>query len=304
MCRGKARGTRFKEQVFHMLMGASGYLIVFLLVAIFFTLLKEALPAIKHNGFDFLWSTLWNPETDRYGVFVFFVGTFLTSFIALIMSIPFALAISILVSEYLVEYRSGKVIAEFMRHAIDLLAGVPSVIYGFWGLFFIVPIVQYFERLFKLPSYGVGILCASIVLAIMILPYSASIVREVIAMVPIELKEAAYALAATKYETVKRVVIRHSLSGIMAGVILALGRAIGETMAVTMLIGNSNKICTNVLHLIFNPGNTMASVIANEFAEATGKLYLSSLMEIGLLLFVISFVLNIVGKRVVRRFAL
>ncbi len=300
----KINTTRFKEWVFRMILTGSGCVILLLLVGIFFSLLREALPAIRHNGFGFITGTLWNPRRGIYGAFSFIVGTLLTSFIALLLSVPFALAISVLLCEYLERYRNGKIVALFLRNATDLLAGIPSVIYGFWGMVFIAPIVRYFEGILSLPAYGVSILSASVVLAIMILPYSASISREVIAMVPEELKEAAYALGATKHETIKRVVLRHSASGIIAGVILALGRAMGETMAVTMLVGNSNVVPANVFHLIFSPGNTMASVIANEFAEATGKFYLSSLIEIGLLLFVLSFVFNIVGKRIVRRFAL
>ncbi len=296
--------TKLKGWIFRVGLITSGCVIVLLLGGMFLSLLGEAFPAIKHNGFNFVTSTVWNPRSESYGAFSFIVGTILTSFIALVLSVPFALAISILLCEYLPEYQNGKIIGVFLRNATDLLAGVPSVIYGFWGLFFISPIVRYFEELLDLPAYGVSILAASIVLAIMILPYSASIGREVIAMVPEELKEAAYALGTTKYETIRRVTLRHSASGIVAGVILALGRAIGETMAVTMLIGNSNILPVNIFRLIFSPGNTMASVIANEFAEATGKLYLSSLIEIGVVLFVLSFVLNVIGKQVIRRFAL
>jgi len=301
---GSENKIKLKEWLFRMVLTAAGVTIVLLLGGIFFSLFVKALPAIKHNGFYFIRGSVWNPQSGRYGIFSFIVGTLLTSFIALIISVPSALAISVLLSEYLPGYRNGRFFISFLKNATDLLAGVPSVIYGFWGLVFVTPVIRYFEELLHLPVYGVSILAASVVLAIMILPYMASISREVIALVPAELKEASYALGATRYETVGGVVLRYSASGIVASIVLALGRAMGETMAVTMLVGNSNRLPANILRFILGPGNTMASVIANEFAEATNSVYLSSLTEIGLFLFIISLILNGIGKWTVRRFAL
>jgi phosphate transport system permease protein len=193
-----------------------------------------------------------------------------------------------------------------LRSTIELMAGVPSVIFGFWGLYFLVPLVREFQMWLNevlepigvsvLP-YGVGVFATSIILAIMIIPYSASVAREVISMVPTSLKEAAYSLGSTRLEVIGRVVLPYARSGIFVGVLLSLGRALGETMAVTMVIGNMNAIPTD----IFSPGNTMASIIANEFTEATGEVYLSALLEIGLLLFVVSTIINIVGKLVLNR---
>jgi phosphate transport system permease protein len=184
-----------------------------------------------------------------------------------------------------------------VKSAVELLAGIPSVIYGFWGLYLLVPIIRDLEMKFGILPYGVGIFTASVVLAIMIVPYAASIGREAIQLVPQDLKESAYSLGATRFEVVRIIIIPYARSGIAAGISLAFGRAFGETMAVTMVIGNSNFIPKS----IFAPANTMASVIANEFTEAVGKLYLSSLIEIGLFLFIVSALITIVGKYIIKR---
>jgi phosphate transport system permease protein len=186
-----------------------------------------------------------------------------------------------------------------MRTAVELLAGIPSVVYGFIGLFFLVPVMRFVQMVLAMPPIGVGILTAAVLLAFMILPYAASIGREMIGLVPSDLKEAALSLGATPSETIWKVTLPYARSGIMGGVLLSLGRALGETMAVTMVIGNANVLTWN----LFNPGNTMASVIANEFSEATSEVYLASLIEVALLLFVISTLINIVGKIVVNRMA-
>ncbi len=288
------------EKAFNAVLLIMGIIVILILAGILVSLFVESLPAIKYNGFGFLINNVWDPVTDRYGAVPFLLGTLLTSFLALVISIPFSLAVSIVLAEYLKE---GWIPA-ILKSATDLLAGVPSVIYGFWGLFLITPIVRKIEMSLNLPPYGVSILAASIILAIMIIPYSASIAREVIPLVPVDIKEASYSLGATKYETIKTIILKYSMSGILAGIVLSLGRAIGETMAVTMLIGNSNILPKNFLSLIFNPGNTMASVIANEFTEATGNIYLSSLVEIGLLLFIVSFILNVIGKYIIRKFVI
>ncbi len=180
---------------------------------------------------------------------------------------------------------------------MELLAGIPSIVYGFWGLFVFVPFFRNIELKLNILPYGVGILSSSIVLAIMIIPYSSSIIREVITMVPKDIKEAGYSLGATRYEIIKKVILPYSMSGIFAGILLSLGRALGETMAVTMVIGNSNMLPSS----IFAPSNTMASVIANEFTEATGHIYLSALIGVGLLLFIITTIINIIGKYIMKK---
>jgi phosphate transport system permease protein len=180
---------------------------------------------------------------------------------------------------------------------IELLAGVPSVIYGFCGLFLLAPFIRALEMTLGAAPYGVGIFTASLVLSIMIIPYSASIGREVISLVPSDLKEAALSLGGTRFEVIRKVILPYAAPGIVAGILLSLGRALGETMAVTMVIGNSNFIPKS----IFSPANTLASVIANEFTEATGNLYLSSLIELGLVLFIVTTIINFIGKLIIRR---
>lgn len=270
--------------------------IVVLLAAVCLTLIIESLPSIKVFGFRFITGRVWDPVAQEYGALPFLVGTLLTSFLALIISVPFSIAISIFLGDY---FQEGAV-PIFLKSCIEVLAGIPSVIYGFCGLFILIPIVRYIETKLGVAPYGVGIFASSIILAIMIIPFSASIGREVINLVPADLKEAAYSLGATRYEVIKKIVMPYARSGLFAGILLALGRALGETMAVTMLIGNSNFLPTS----IFSPGNTMASVIANEFTEATQTLYLASLTQIGLLLFLVTTLVNIAGTYIVKKISI
>jgi phosphate transport system permease protein len=290
----KARGINFKEKAFKKTLTLSAIIVVVILIAIFFTLLVNSLPSLKAFGANFFFDQTWDPVADEYGALPFLVGTLLTSFLALIISTPFSIAVAIFLGEY---YKKG-IVAETFKNLIDLLAGIPSVIYGFWGLFVLVPIVRVIETKLGVPPYGVGIFTSSIILAIMILPFSVSLSRQVISMVPKELKEAAYSLGATRFEVITKVIIPYTRSGLFAGLLLALGRALGETMAVTMLIGNTHALPTG----IFSPGNTMASVIANEFSEATGEMYTSALIEMGLFLFVVATLINILGKQIIKRF--
>jgi phosphate transport system permease protein len=279
------------ETAFRRVLYLAGISVIVLLAAILASLFIWSMPAIARNGFGFLTGTVWDPVTARFGVLPFLAGTLMTSFLALLISLVFSLAVSIFLGEY---FRKG-IASSLVKTGVELLAGVPSVIYGFWALFFLVPIVRFVEMKTGVAPYGVGILSASLVLAIMIVPYSASLSREVIGLVPADLKEAAFSLGATRFEVVRKVVLPYARSGIIAGVLLSLGRALGETMAVTMVIGNSNTLPKD----IFGPANTMASIIANEFSEATGAVYLASLIEIALVLFVVTAVINIVGKIVI-----
>lgn len=290
-----ARYSRFtlSESSFRKILIFSGVAIVFLLVGIFCSLFYASWPALRAIGPRFLTGTTWDPVTGEFGGLPFVVGTLLTSFLALLISIVFSLPIAIFLGEY---YRHGA-ISSFVRTVIELLAGIPSVIYGFWGLFFFVPVVRLIQLKVGVPPYGVGVLTASLILAIMIIPYSASLGREMISLVPSDLKEAALSLGATRFEMIRKVILPYARSGIFAGVLLSLGRALGETMAVTMVIGNANFIPKS----IFAPANTMASIIANEFTEATGKVYLASLIEIALLLFIVTMVINLIGKMIVSR---
>ncbi len=266
---------------------------IFLAIGIFVSLVHQSWPAIRSLGTRFLTGRTWNPVSGQFGALPFVAGTLLTSVISLVLAIPFALSIALFLGEY---FRTGP-IAGLFKSLTELLAGIPSVIYGFWGLFVLVPWIRALELRIGAPPYGVGILTASLILTVMIIPYAASIARDVIDLVPQHLKEGAYALGATRFEVIRKVILPFARSGILAGIFLAFGRALGETMAVTMVIGNRNLLPKT----LFDPGNTMASVIANEFTEAAGRLYLSALIEIGLLLFLITLVFHILGKWVIQR---
>jgi phosphate transport system permease protein len=283
------------EKRFTRILTASGAFIVIALIAVFFTLFMSALPAIKKFGLSFLLNTSWNTTTESFGVLPFLVGTLATSFLALLIAIPFSISISMFLGEY---FKEG-VVSNFLRSAVEVLAGIPSVIYGLWGVFLLVPMVRALELKLGVAPHGVGILTSSLILAIMVIPYSASLGREVITLVPGDLKEAAYSLGATRFEVMKNIIIPYARSGIIAGILLAFGRAIGETMAVTMLIGNSSFLPTS----IFSPANTMASVIANQFSEATG-IVSSSLIYIALVLFLVTMIINIIGNYVISKISI
>jgi phosphate transport system permease protein len=282
------------ESLFKRSLVVIGAAMVILVFGILLTLIIESIPSIKSLGLKYLWGKTWDPVNNVYGAAPFLLGTVLTSFLALIISIPFSFAIAV----YLGEYNPKGWLSNFLKNTVDLIAAVPSVIYGFWGLLVLVPLVRSMELKLGILPYGIGIFTASLILAIMIIPYAASLGREMIRLVPSPLKEAAYSLGATRYEVLKNVILPYTKSGLFAGILLSLGRALGETMAVTMVIGNTSLIPTN----IFAPGNTMASVIANEFTEADHAVYLSALIELGLVLFLVTVVINMIGKRIIKRF--
>jgi phosphate transport system permease protein len=287
------KSSTLSDTAFRTLLVVGGIAVSVLLIAIFFSLLLSSRPAIAANGLRFLTGTEWNPVSGKFQALSFVFGTLLTSFLALVIATVLSLALAVVMGEY---YRSGP-LAFLLRTAVELLAGIPSVVYGFIGLFFLVPVVRLFQQAVGVPPFGVSILTCAILLAFMILPYSASMGREMISLVPSDLKEAALSLGATPSETIWKVTLPFARSGILGGVLLSLGRALGETMAVAMVIGNANGFSVNLLA----PGTTMASLIANEFSEASGDVYLASLIEIALLLFVISAVINVAGKIVITR---
>jgi phosphate transport system permease protein len=289
------KNERASDAAFRTLLTLGGIAVSVLLAAVFLSLLLSSRPALVANGWRFITGSTWNPVESRFQAFPFVVGTLLSSLIALVVATILSLGLAILMGEY---FRTG-LLASLMRTAVELLAGIPSVVYGFIGLFFLVPVVRLLQEALGVPPYGVGILSSSLLLALMILPYSASIGREMISLVPGDLKEAALSLGATPSETIWKVTLPYARSGITGGVLLSLGRAMGETMAVTMVIGNSNDLTFNVL----GPGNTMASLIANEFSEAAGGVYMASLIEVALLLFAVSALINVAGKVVVSRMA-
>jgi phosphate transport system permease protein len=286
------------ETIFKRLLIAMSILLLLIILGVLTTLIMESMPSIKSLGIGYLWGKVWDPVQNIYGAYPFLVGTLLTSFIALIISVPFSFAIAI----YLGEYNPKGWLSDLLKNTVELIAAVPSIIYGFWGLFVLVPLVRTLEIKLQILPYGVGVFTASIVLAVMIIPYGASLGITLIRMVPSPLKEGAYALGATRWEVIRSVIMPYTRSGLFAGVLLSLGRALGETMAVTMLIGNTTAIADTFKNVIFGPGNTMASVIANEFAEADHTLYVSALIELGLVLFFVTVVINLLGKRIITRF--
>ena len=257
----------------------------------FYALVTDAYEAFEHFGFfKFLASSEWNytEGSEQYGALPFITGTLMTTLLALIFCIPFSLPVALFVGEYF----KGTKMAAVLSTVTDLLAGIPSIIYGLWGFYTLRPIIM----ALNISPQGSGVLTASLVLAIMIIPYAASLSAEFIKMVPNDLKEGAYSLGATRAEVIRKVVFPVAGSGIFSSYILAIGRALGETMTVTMLIGNTN----NIPESITSTGNSMASIIANQFGEAD-DLRLSSLIAIGLILFLITAIINMVGKIMIKR---
>ncbi|HEX5036872.1 MAG TPA: phosphate ABC transporter permease subunit PstC [bacterium] len=269
-------------------------LLILIVGAISFLLFKESLPAMRKFGWQFPFSSVWDPVAEDFGAWPFIYGTVVSSVLALLIAVPLSFGVAIFLSELAPPYLRTPV-----AFITELLAAVPSIIYGLWGLFFLVPwlrnsvepfLIKYFGFLpfFKGPPYGIGMLAAGMILSIMIIPIISSISREVLQAVPNHQREAALALGATRWETTRMAVLRFGKTGLLGAVFLGLGRALGETMAVTMLIGNRPEVSLSLLA----PGHTMASVIANEFTEASGEIYLSSLMGIGLTLFALTLAVN------------
>ncbi len=273
------------ETIFKRILIVMSVIMVLLVVGTLITLVVKSMPTIKSLGIGYLWGKVWDPVNNVYGARPFLMGTLLTSFTALIISIPFSYAVAI----YLGEYNTKGWLSDLLKNTVELIAAVPSIIYGFWALFVLVPVVRTFETKIGVAPYGVGAFSASLVLAVMIIPYAASLGTSLIRMVPSPLKEGAYALGATRFEVIRSVILPFTRSGLFAGVLLSLGRALGETMAVTILIGNTSAIGNTFKDVFFGPGNTMASVIANEFSEADHDLYYSALIELALVLFFVTF---------------
>ncbi len=258
---------------------------------VIYALVTDAYGAFEHFGFfRFLTSSEWSytEGAEKYGALPFITGTLLTTLLALLFCIPFSLPVALFTGEYF----KGTRVAAILSTVTDLLAGIPSIIYGLWGFYTLRPLIMALH----ISPQGSSILTASLVLAIMIVPYAASLSAEFIKMVPSELKEGAYSLGATRAEVVRRVVFPVAGSGIFSAFVLAIGRALGETMTVTMLIGNTNDMPLSIT----STGNSMASIIANQFGEADG-LRLSSLIAIGLILFLITAVINLIGKILIKR---
>jgi phosphate transport system permease protein len=261
-----------------------------------FSLVVGSLPALREFGFSFLTEQRWNPVTEKFGALAPIYGTIVTSFIAMLVAVPVGLLIAVFLTELCPLWLRRPI-----GIAIELLAGIPSIIYGIWGLFVFAPFLQdtlqpfliatfdnvpVLSSLFAGPPYGIGVLTASLILAIMVLPFITSISRDVFDAVPPVLKEAAYGVGCTTWEVVRYVVLPYTRVGVIGGVMLGLGRALGETMAVTFVIGNAHRISASLIA----PGTTISATIANEFTEAVGDLYTSSLIALGLILFGITFI--------------
>ncbi|MCP1290863.1 phosphate ABC transporter permease subunit PstC [Chromobacterium sp. S0633] len=283
------------------------FLVLALLVGILISLLIGALPSIHAFGFRFLVTSDWDPVNERFGALVPIFGTLATSFIALLIGVPVSFGIALFLTELCPTWLKRP-----LGIAVELLAGIPSIIYGMWGLFVFAPIfadhvqpllidtlgeVPLLGVLFQGAPMGIGIFTAGLILAIMIIPFIASVMRDVFEVVPVMLKESAYGLGSTTWEVVRYVVLPYTKTGVVGGIMLGLGRALGETMAVTFVIGNSTRFAAG----LFEPGNSIASSLANEFAEANGELYLSSLIQLGLILFFITFVVLACSKLLLLR---
>lgn len=279
------------DKIFRTILYLAACLMPIVCGGIVYALVTDAFEAFNHFGFlNFLTSSEWSytDGAERYGALPFITGTLLTTLLALVFCIPFSLPVALFVGEYF----KGTRIAEVLSTITSLLAGIPSIIYGLWGFYTLRPIVMSLN----ISPQGSGILTASLVLAIMIVPYAASLSAEFVKMVPDDLKEGAYSLGATRAEMVRKVIFPVAGSGIFSSYILAIGRALGETMTVTMLIGNTNQMPGSITET----GNSMASIIANQFGEADG-LRLSSLIAIGLVLFLVSAIINLIGKYLIKR---
>ncbi len=293
-------GRSIGDHVYRTLTTGFAVAIPILLAFIAFEVVAAAWPALRQFGFGFLTSSVWDPVRSQFGAAPMIYGTIVSSILALILSAPLALGVAIWLSEF-----SPRWLRQPVSFLVDLLAAIPSVVYGLWGIFFLLPILR--EKVmpflattlglgrtpfFAGPAYGNSMLGAAVILAIMILPYISAVSREVLMAVPRSQREAALAMGATRWEMIRDAVIPYARSGILGGVILGLGRALGETMAVTMLIGNRHEISAS----LFAPGYTLASVIANEFAEATNELHTAALMACGAVLLFVTLVVNAIAR--------
>lgn len=288
------------DAVFRLILLSVALLILLIVSSMVVAMAQNSMLSIREFGFSFLWGRNWDPVKGEFGALPFIYGTVVSSVIALVIAVPLSLGVAI----FLVEQAPAR-LARPIAFLVELLAAIPSVVYGLWGIFVLAPVMrEYVEPplqrwlgflpLFQGTITGIGLFTGGVILAIMITPIISAVVRDVLAAVPTSQREAALALGATRWETT-RVVLANAASGIAGAIILGLGRAIGETMAVTMVIGNRPQISAS----LFEPSYTIASVIANEFTEATGDLYLSALVEIGLILFLVTFIVNGIAKLLV-----
>jgi phosphate transport system permease protein len=296
------RHNALMDAAFRNLTRVSAFLVFALLGGILVSLAIGAAPAIRKFGLEFLWTAEWDPVQEQFGALVPIAGTLATSAIALAIAIPVSFGIAVFLTEL-----SPTWLRRPLGTAIEMLAAIPSIIYGMWGLFVFAPLFQQYAQpamqetlgnvpvigaLVSGPPMGIGMLTAGIILAVMVIPFITAVMRDVFELVPAMLKESAYGLGSTTWEVVWRVVLPYTRAGVIGGIMLGLGRALGETMAVTFVIGNAHQLSTS----LFAPGNSIASALANEFTEAVGGLYTASLVELGLILFLITTVVLACSK--------
>ncbi|PYJ52765.1 MAG: phosphate ABC transporter permease subunit PstC [Verrucomicrobia bacterium] len=297
----KDAGGQLADTVFYALVLFCALAILAVVGLVLYELVSKSQLSWHAFGFKFFLGQNWDPVNDQFGALPFIYGTVVSSLLALVLAVPLAIGVAVFTTEMSPRWLRGP-----LAFTTELLAAIPSVIYGLWAIFVLVPLLRQYVQpwlarylgwagLFEGPPYGIGMLAAGIILAIMIIPIISSITREVMTAVSQQQREGVLALGATRWEMIRMGVLRNARAGIMGGVILGLGRALGETMAVTMVIGNRPEIARS----LFAPGYTMASVIANEFSEATGDLYLSALIEVGLALFLVTMVVNILAQLLV-----
>jgi len=302
-----ARGGAIGDFLFRHLTFLFALLVLLILGGVMVALVEGAVPALRTFGVSFLFADVWNPVTEKFGALAPIYGTLVTSAIAMLVGIPVAFGVAVFITEI-----CPKWLKRPLATMIELLAAIPSIIYGIWGLFVFAPFVQqYIEpeiigslgqipgigALFAGPPLGIGVFTAGFILAIMVLPFISSIMRDVFETVPAILKESAYAVGATRGEVVRYIVLPYTRIGVVGGIMLGLGRALGETMAVTFVIGNAHRISASILQ----PGTTISASLANEFTEAVGDLYLSSLIALGFILFVITFIVLAIAKLLLLR---
>jgi phosphate transport system permease protein len=294
----KAGTSHITDRIFHFAMLCCGLCVLALVGLIVYELITKSNLSWHAFGWKFFVNSDWDPVNEQFGALPFVYGTIVSSLLALLLAVPLAIGVAVFITEM-----SPRWLKSPLAFTTELLAAIPSVIYGLWAIFVLVPLLRQYVQpflaryfgwtgLFEGPPYGIGMLAAGIILAIMVVPIVSSITREVMTAVPQQQREAVLALGATRWEMIRTGVLRNARAGIVGAIILGLGRALGETMAVTMVIGNRPEIARSLLA----PGYTMASVIANEFSEATGDVYLSALVEVGLALFLVTIIVNILAQ--------
>jgi phosphate transport system permease protein len=304
---GVLRRLRTTDLIFHGMTRASALFVLLLLSGVILALIIGSAPALSTFGLSFITTEVWNPVTDKFGALAPIYGTLVTSIIAMVIAVPVGLMVAFFLTEL-----CPPLLRRPIAIAIELLAGIPSIIYGIWGLFVFAPFLQKYiqpflidafanvpvmNSLFEGPPYGIGMLTAGLILAVMVLPFITSISRDVFDAVPPVLKEAAYGVGCTTWEVFRYVILPYTRVGVIGGGMLGLGRALGETMAVTFVIGNAHKVAASILA----PGTTISASIANEFTEAVGDLYTSSLIALGLILFVITFIVLAMARYMLLR---